>query len=100
MNDDQLVGYYAPDPMPRWRRWLQQKLFPQQYLAPADEDGDPDFAPGEAMSTHVVTVDWKDRMRLLVSGELKIETRHRFDVPVRRMKSRGQFNVSPPSYLT
>lgn len=93
------AGYYAPDPLPRWKRWLQQKLFPQGHLKPGGDDGDPAFAPGEAITGCNVTLDWKDRLRLLVSGRFNVETRLRTDVPVARMASRVQFNATPPKFL-
>lgn len=97
--EEKTVGYYAPDPMPRWKRWLQQKLFPQARLEPGGEDGNPAFAPGEAVIGCNVTLDWKDRLRVLVSGKVNVESRLRTDAPIARMQSRAQFNVTPPSFF-
>ena len=99
MNDKELHGLFAPDPLPRWKRWLQQRLFPQTAMAPLPEDNDPAYAPGETYSLVHVRLDWRDRLRLIFSGQFKIETRHRTDVTIRRISTRSNFNVSPPDVL-
>lgn len=98
MSDDKADGCYAPDPIPRWKRWLQQKLFPQTCLAYL-EDNEPGFAPGECITGVNVVMCWKDRLRALVSGRLNVEMRLRTDVPLNRIVSRSQFNVTPPRWL-
>jgi hypothetical protein len=90
---------YAPDPRAAWKRWLQQHLFPQSHLEPGGEDGNPVFAPGEAITGCHVTLDWKDRLRVLVSGRFNVEMRLRTDAPIGLIQSRTQFNVTPPRLL-
>lgn len=93
-------AFYAPDPRPQWKQWLQQKLFPRQHFGPVFEPyDDPAWAPGEC-STHVhITACWRDRLRLLISGRCEVQIRMRTDVPVGRIESRSNFTVQPPGLL-
>lgn len=99
IHETKPIGYYGPDTLPRWRRWLQQTFFPQQSLASLEDDGDAAFASGEAVAGCNVVLSWGDRLRLLVSGRFNVEIRLRTDVPIARMTSRCQFNVKPPRVL-
>jgi hypothetical protein len=95
------IGYYAPDPRPLWKRWLQQRFFPQQRLRPLDEfeEQDPTWASSEVSCGMYVAVSWDDRLRVLLAGRVHCEMRLRTDVPVGRTSSRGLFMVQPPKFL-
>lgn len=86
-------AFMAPDPRTRMQR-LTRRLFPTRCLQPAeDRDG---FTPGEVSLSLVVMFDWKDRLRILVSGCLRVETRSQTDVPVNRIESRSAIYVESP----
>lgn len=58
-----------------------------------DEDG---WAPGQITTNVFVYLDWKDRLRALVSGRLEVQTRIQTDVHVSRARSRSKVGVLPP----
>jgi hypothetical protein len=84
MNQNQGGAFYAPDTRNWWQRLLS-RMFPARSVPiPEDLDG---WAPSY-MQTHVVaTLDWRDRLRVLVSGKVHIQTNTKTDVPVGRMHS-------------
>lgn len=86
-------AYFAPDARPLWKRLLS-RLFPmRQPEIPEDLDG---WAPSY-MQTHVVWhADWSDRLRVLVSGKLHVQTNTKTDVNVARMQSWSTVYVEPP----
>lgn len=80
------------------RRTFMQRLFPARTLSPCDWDNpEPGFAPGEFSTLTIAMLDWRDRLRALVSGRIAIEVRSATDVEVKRVKSRGVVFVLPPS---
>ena len=95
MNNDQATGgaFYAVDTRPLWKRLLS-RLFPmRQPTIPDDLEG---WAPSY-MQTHVVAVlDWRDRLRVLVSGRIHVQTNTKTDVNVERMQSWSAVYVEPP----
>lgn len=95
MNNDQTSGgaFYTVDTRPLWKRLLS-RLFPmRQPTIPEDLDG---WAPAY-MQTHVVAnLDWRDRLRVLVSGRLHVQTNTKTDVNVERMQSWSAVYVEPP----
>jgi hypothetical protein len=87
-------GAMAPLPKPPYRRLLD-RLFPQQRLPiPEDTEG---FAPSYLVTGCVCQFDWKDRLRILVSGRIRVEIQTKTDVIVRRTQSQSTVNVLPPS---
>ncbi len=70
------------------------KLFPTRGLpVPDNTEG---FADSY-MRTHVViNLDWADRVRILVSGNMHVHTATKTDVPVSRMSSESAVWVDPP----
>lgn len=91
-------GFYVPDRRPRWKRLLA-RLFPRTYFGDPFEPHDPSWAPGSMLTVVVVKVDWRDRLRLLMSGRIEIQVRQRTDVHVNRVQSQSHFTVEPPSFL-
>jgi len=95
MNDQIPTGgaFFAVDTRPWWRRLLAH-FFPTGRAAiPEDLDG---WAPSH-MQTHVVAcLDWRDRLRVLVSGRLHVQTNTKTDVQVSRMHSASAVWVEPP----
>lgn len=86
-------GFYARDGRPMWMRLLS-RLFPSRRPdIPDDLEG---WAPSY-MQTHVVVhMDWQDRLRVLVSGKVHIQTNTKTDVTVGRMESWSTVHVEPP----
>ena len=69
--------------------------------APMMEDEEfPDLAVGR-MTTHTtIVLDWKDRLRLLVSGRLMCSMSQKTDVMVNTCVSRSQVSVMRPGGTT
>lgn len=90
---EQASAFYAKDTRPFWRRWIAQ-LFPSK--AVPIPDGLEGFAPSY-MVTHVVSVlDWRDRLRVLVSGRIHVEIKTKTDVVVSEMHSESVLYVEAP----
>ena len=74
---------------------LLWKLFPMTFLPTPDED--PDY-PGGYMSTDMVwTLSWLNRIRILVSGKIKIKLYTKTDVIVNKAHSTSVSYVLPPN---
>lgn len=86
-------AYAAPDQRSRWQR-LKTRLFPARRVPiPEDLEG---WAPSY-IETHVVSVlDWKDRLRALVSGRIHVQTRTKTDVVVSKMAADSVIYVEAP----
>lgn len=80
-------GYFEVTPQPAWKKALR-RLFPRQHLDVPKE-------PSLLTVVHV-HLDWKDRLRVLVSGHVLVETRTVTDVPVARAKSTSTVSVLAP----
>lgn len=82
-------------------RPLLYRVFPTRDLPPSDswEHPEPGFAPGEFGTSVVVYLDWRDRLRMLVSGLLRVEVRTATDCVVERAKSRSVVYVLPPGSM-
>jgi hypothetical protein len=92
MNTD--CATFAPTPRSLGRRLLD-RLFPQRRLPiPEDTEG---FAPSYMVTGCVCHLDWRDRLRVLVSGRVRIEIQTKTDVVVSRMQSQSVVCVLPPS---
>lgn len=87
-------AFYAADKRTYWQR-LVARLFPVRRMRNfGDLDG---FAPSY-MSTFIrARIDWRDRLRLLVSGRLHIEVQTKTDVAVSKMVSQSVVYVLPPA---
>ena len=91
---------YRPTLMQRlWRRlgfgtrW-DEALFDWRSADPGPDDW---FVPGVLSTRTVVHVDWRDRLRLLLSGKCEVATYTRTNVAVARGETRSLFSVLPPA---
>lgn len=84
----------SSDPRPWWLRLIHNR-FPRTPLA-IPEDDIPGYAPSYMMVTTEAHLDWKDRLRILVSGKCRVDTRIYTDVTVNRSQSESCFMVLPP----
>lgn len=84
----------APDPRP-WRQRFWARLGFGECRAPYIEDRE-GFAPGCGDSSVHFDVDWRDRLRLLVSGRLAVSIAHKMDALPRRWESAAAMSVLPP----
>lgn len=87
-------NFYAPDSRPWWRRALS-KLFPARAVPefPDDLGG---AAPGHLCTEVDVRLDWLDRLRVLVSGRLRVVTHTQTDVLVFQSRAASAVWVDPP----
>lgn len=83
---------FVPRLTPR-QRLLTWLFPPKNQPAPEDCEG---FAPGYARTMTYVNLDWGDRLRLLVSGQLRVDHVHQTDVVIGRMRTQAQECVLPP----
>lgn len=80
-------GYAMPTPL-TWSQRAMQRLFPKHYVEYSDEP---------RMSSYVhIRFDWVDRLRVLVSGYVLVETRTKTDVEVSYASSKSAVSVMPP----
>ena len=63
--------------------------------APEDTEG---FAPSYIVTGVISQLDWRDRIRALVSGKIMVETHTKTDVIVGKMESVSRISVLPPNY--
>ena len=71
------------------------RLFPAQWVQiPEDLEG---YAPSYIVTRVVSHLDWKDRLRVLWSGRLAVETQTKTDVVVNKMVSQSVVYVLPPN---
>ncbi|MER9622682.1 hypothetical protein NKI98_14785 [Mesorhizobium sp. M0222] len=59
-------------------------------------DDDPAFAEGWAVTTIVTHFDWRDRLRIVISGKVQTKVSLKTDVPVARAKTYAETRVMPP----
>lgn len=59
---------------------------------------EPDFAPGALITDTVAHLDFLDRLRVLVSGRVRVEVSTKTDVLVKKSKSMAAVGVMPPVY--
>lgn len=76
------------------RRTLLKRLFPSRFVPlPDDVEG---MAPGAITTRITCSLDWTDRLRLLVSGRLEVMIRTQTDAPVERAVSTSACWVKEP----
>lgn len=83
--------------MPIWKPWhrrLLDRLFP--YLHQPDPAWAEGFTAGCCRSRTLMVLDWKDRLRVLVSGKVNLEQVHQTDVPLGKLKTVGAVCILPP----
>jgi hypothetical protein len=87
--------YVAKDSRGPVRR-LVDSFFPGQYLPiPDDLEG---FAPSYMVTETIAFLDWKDRLRTLVSGKVKVRVHTKTDVIVGKSLSTAAVSVCSPFY--
>jgi hypothetical protein len=93
-RDSRPIGYVSAY-TPSFRQRLLWRLFPTRSVPiPEDTDG---FAPSYIMTRVISNLDWKDRLRVLLSGRLAVETQTKTDVVVSKMVSQSVVYVLPPN---
>lgn len=95
---DAAAGYDPPWPMRLWRRLgFRMARATRDIEDDAEERARADgFVPGYLITRTVATIDWRDRLRLLVSGRLEVEVATQTDVLVRKSRSSADIGVLPP----
>jgi len=89
-------AFYRPS---LWLRLTLALGFRQAWAqVPQDEDDSAEWAPGSFTSNTVVTLGWRDWLRLLVSRRLFVSTTSKTDVVVKEAKTWSAANVLPPGW--
>jgi hypothetical protein len=86
--------YYATEPF--WGRFWRKLGFHWghvPYLDDSEEDG---WAPGSLIVETGVHLDWLNRFRVLISGNLHVGQRVKTDVSISRSKAVSRVGVLPP----
>lgn len=93
---DTATGFYAEHRPTIWQRLGFRQKHDVALFEWRIQDAADGFVGGTMnTSTHVI-LDWKDRLRLLVTGHALIDVYTRTDVMPKRLESRSQFCVLPP----
>jgi len=93
MNETHGGAFCSPDT----RNWFQRLLaraFPAK-MAPMLEDKE-GWAPGYMITVVEANLDWRDRLRVLASGKVRVSTSTRTDVNVGRVHSESAVWVDAP----
>lgn len=90
MNQNTAMEY-----RPNWRERLCRRLGYRYHLAELP-DGIEDVMPGWMVTNSVIHFSMADRIRLLFSGELRMETRHALDAKVDDVISAMSFRIGDP----
>lgn len=89
-------AFYSPPKFSIWR-WLGFGLA----YAPRPEqlDEHPDWAPAWFIVSTQAHLDWRDRLRVLLSGNLSIDQAVKTDVPIARSYATSAVSVMAPGRL-
>jgi len=88
---------YAAIDAPTLLERLWRRLFPARYREiPEDLEG---FAPSYMITEVRIHLGWVDRLRILVSGNLRVETTTKTDVIITKMASQSTVTVLAPGSL-
>lgn len=88
-------AFIAADQRTRFQR-LVERMFPGRWNSPPEDlEG---FAPSYMVTEVIAVLDWKDRLRVLVSGKMKVSTQIKTDVIVHKMISQSAVYVLSPYY--
>ena len=92
---DNATNTFQPDRASYYKR-LMRILFPWRVCEnPRDLEG---FSESY-MTYHIICVlDWKDRLRCLISGKLEVEVKTKTDVVVNKAFSTSAITILAPSY--
>lgn len=77
------------------RSWAD-RLFRRAYVVLRDREHE-GFAPGAITVNTITVLDWRDRLRVLVSGVCEVETRVYTSVAVERSEAESAFGTAPPA---
>ena len=94
MNDTTTNQVAPDDQRGLWER-LMSKAFPRSKL-PIPEDDRPGFAPAYLLVYVEAHLDWRDRLRMLVSGKCEVQVRIYTDVAVKRTFIESRYTVLKP----
>lgn len=95
------VGYYQK---PRWSFWRWLGFGACRARFADDDPNDPEinpgspYAPGYMMVETVNVLDWRDRLRVLVSGRVMVSIAVRTDKVITKSISVGACSVLRPSF--
>lgn len=93
MND---VAFMAPDRRPFIDRMWSRLGFGTAFADRADDDLA--YAPGYISTGVKVHFDWRDRLRILISGRVHVDCVTKTDVPVKHAYTNSCTSVLPPNH--
>lgn len=97
MNDEAVNAsraYYAPEPF-RVRFW-RRLGFHWGHVPYQDDSEEEGWAPDSLIVETGVHLDWLDRIRVLISGNLHVGQRVKTDVSIGRSRAVSRVGVLPP----
>jgi hypothetical protein len=87
-RSETMGNYYAKDQRTRWEK-LKARIFPVRHLFGPDS--------GQYITSHTIAVlDWRDRLRVLVSGRVHVHMRTETNVLVTKCDSVSVVYVEAP----
>jgi len=93
---EQSINTASPQRFSLWHRLgFGEPAYPRFDDIPDDH---PLYAPAFLATTSIVHLDWRDRLRALVSGRVMVRVSSKTDVTIRRVLSRAKTAVLPPSW--
>lgn len=81
---------------PKWSLWRQLGF--GTCHASFDEDEHSEMAEACLTAGAYCYIDWKDRLRLLVSGKLMVDIAIKTDVIVRKSIAKSNISILPPTW--
>ncbi len=87
-------AYYAREPF--WGRFWRKLGFHWGHVPYLDDSEEEGWAPGSFIVETGVHLDWGDRVRVLISGNLHVGQRVKTDVLIGRSKAVSRVGILPP----
>ena len=88
------IGYYAPEPF--WGRVWRKLGFRWGHVPYRDDSEEDGWAPGAFIVGTNIHLDLVDRIRVLISGDIHVETRIKTDVSIGRSNAISNVGILPP----
>ncbi len=89
-------AFYARQPL--LDRIWSRLGFGHAYAAHPEDEDHPEFSEGHIVTDTISVLDWFDRLRVLVSGKVMVQTVTKTDVVVSRSRSWACFRTLPPNF--
>lgn len=99
-TEPQVVNVYLEEPRFSWIKFWRALGFRLAHVVRWDHPWDEakGFAPGWMVIDLYIDLDWRDRLRALISGKMMVQCAHKTDKPVSTCFTLSDVKVLPPNY--